>query len=663
MTSAQIIRVFDDAIRAAIPESSLTLSEWADTYRHLSPERSARPGKWRTDVVPHLRVPMNLVTRADVREFIFVKSSQVAGTDGIANNAVGFYIHIDPSPILYVAEDESKAKAWSQEYLAPMIRDTPVLSALVADAKSRDSGNTVGAKSFPGGHLAVGWATSPATGSSRPRRIVILDERDAFKPTPEGDYVTIVEARTKTFEDTYKLLKISSPRNRLPPPPGSPPDAPHLSPIEREYETADYKGQYFVPCPQCGDFQVLTWKDTKGDYNLRLDPTDPTKAFYVCVNGCVIEQEDKAEMLARGEWRFEDQAGNVYSETEIENLHMPIVAVRIWEAYSPFVSWGRLVNTFLRKKDNVEELKSFVNTSLAEGWEDSVTPAEIADLTDRREEYDLIVPMGVLLVTAGVDVQKDRLEVEITGWGMDEESWSIDYRVLEGDPSLWDVWLRLEEYLQQEFACEWGGTLRVAAAAIDTGGHHTHQVYRFCHKNRGRRYYAIKGANTPGHPLAPMKPSLKGRPPVPLYLIGTETAKDTLSNHLSLKEPGPGYCHFPQEREGEDGRIYYGEEHFKQLRSERAKLRGNVRVWEKIKQGIRNEALDTRVYSMAARAILKPNFIQLQKRFLRSLQAAQEETPAEDTQAPASSQPRRPPSFVNRFSPGRFSGGFAKNWR
>lgn len=643
MTSAAITSVFSEAISSAIPESSLSVSEWAATYRYLSAERSARPGRWRNELVPYLVEIMDCVGKPGVREIVLVASAQVGKTEA-ANNILGFFMHADPSPILYVAETEPKAEAWSKESLAPMIRDTPVLANLVSDARSRDSGNTIGDKSFPGGHLAIGHATSAATLSSRPRRVVILDERDAYKPTSEGDPAKLAEARTKTFDDAI-IFKPSTPRNRLEPEAGAAPDAPRYSPIEWEYENSD-KRRYFVPCPHCGEFQVLEWKRVTWD-----SEETALAAYYVCVSGCVIEHEHKTEMLARGEWR---------AEREFRGR----AGFHIWEGYSPFVTWGQMVVNFLEAKKSRETLKVFVNTSLAEGWEDTAEQATVDDLTARRESYELVVPLGVVLITAGVDVQGDRLECEIVGWGADEESWSIDYKVFEGDPAQPSIWLRLSEYLTQEFPCAWGGVMRVAAAAVDTGGHHTNEVYRFCARHRGRRFYAVKGANTPGKPLAPVKPTLQGREQVPLYTVGTEAAKDTLAAHLLAVSPGPGYCHFPTERvDPETGRTYYGDDYFKQLRSERPTLRAGHRVWQKIKQSLRNEALDCRVYAMAAKAILKPNMKALAARVMAAVAAvacSPAATPVEAQAEETTPQPERD-NFAQGFCPRR-GGGFVNNW-
>jgi phage terminase large subunit GpA-like protein len=662
MTCAAIIDAFSEAIAIAIPEAFLTVSLWAATYRYMSPERSARPGRWRNDLVPYLVEIMDSVTQPGVRETILVKSAQIAGTE-CANNIIGYFMHADPSPILYVCETEPKAEAWSKESLAPMIRDTPVLASIVSDARSRDSGNTIGEKSFPGGHLATGHATSAATLSSRPRRVVILDERDAYKPTSEGDPAKLAEKRTTTFPDAV-IFKPSTPRDRLENPVGSPPDAPRYSPIELEYENSD-KRRYFVPCPHCGEFQVLEWARVKWDSEATV-----LDAYYVCVSGCAIEHEHKSDMLARGKWRAEKPF------TGRAGFH-------IWEGYSPFVTWGEMAKNFLEAKKSKETLKVFVNTSLAEGWEEHTSQASVTDLEDRREAYGDQLPDGVLVLTAGCDVQGDRLEVEIVGWGLDEESWSIDYHVLPGDPSQKVVWAELKELLTREYeyevpilgADESGGlgdcaaahvhSMRVAAACIDSGGHNTDDVYKFCRKNAGRRWYAIKGANTPGKPLV-SKPTLQGRPPVKLYTVGTETAKDTLAAHLLVTEEGPGYCHFPTEFE-RGGFTYYGEKYFKQLRSEHVVIKYShgisTRRWEKIKPGARNEALDNRVYAMAARAILNPDFRRLMKR--RELAATGVRPQVMQVEpAPVTDEDAREPesrATRPRMRGGR-RGGFVNNW-
>lgn len=602
-------RVVAEAIVAAIPDTGLTASQWAAKHRRIS-ALSPMPGPWRNEVTPYLVEPMDCLGLPGVYEIIFVASAQIGKTE-FCNNGVGYFMHHEPSSILYVAETDKKAEAWSKEKLTPMIRATPVLRSLVRDRRERDSGNTIEGKSFPGGFLAIGYATSAETLSSRSSRVAFLDERDAYKRTKEGDPAALAEKRTITFKERRKVVKVSSPRDRLEPPQGAPPDAPKFSPIEWEYEQSD-KRKYWVPCPHCGEYQVLTWKNEAGDYCIKWDGDDVENAFYACqVSGCVIEHEHKADMLAAGEWRA-------------ENPFNGRAGFWIWEAYSPFVTWGQIAANFLRAKNDAEQLKVFVNTTLAQGWEEFQGGIEVTDLEERREPYIEFLPDGVLIITAATDVQHNRLEYEVVGWGQDFESWSLDYGVIPGDPSQAEVWEKLKVALTRGFEYEagLGGVeladdesgasavlqMRVMAACIDSGGHHSEDVYRFCRANAARRFYAVKGANVPGKPLV-SQPSLlrKAGGFVRLYTVGTETAKDTFVNRLAVKEAGPGFCHFPDEFE-RDGRIYYGEDYFKQLRSEHAVMkrtkRGTARVWEKIKASWRNEALDLRVYNMAALAIL-----------------------------------------------------------
>jgi phage terminase large subunit GpA-like protein len=675
MVSAKIINAFSEGIAAAIPQAELSISQWAATYRYIAPERSARPGRWRNEVVPYMVEVMDTVRQPGVRETVLVASAQV-GKSEVCNNIIGYFSHIEPCPILYLAEEQGKAEAWSKESFAPMVRDTPVLAALYGDPRTRDSGNTIEGKSFPGGHLAVAWATSPATLSSRPRRVVLMDERDAFKSTSEGDPAKLAEKRATTFADAV-IFKVSTPRNRLELKPGAPPDAPRYSPIEWEYEQSD-KRKYHVPCPHCGEYQTLKWRDEKG-YRVQWEGDDTSTAFYICDQGCVIEHEYKAEMLARGRWiaekPFTGRAG-------------------FWinELYSPFpnATWGHMARTFVEAQGNRDALQSFVNLSLGEGWADNTEQAEVADLEARREEFDpALLPEGVLLLTASVDTQGDRLEAEKVGWGLDEESWSIDYRVFVGDPSqmaVWDelaAWLTQEHFYETQVTLEDGSTvtvrqsLRVACACVDSGGHHAKEVHRFTHKHAGRRVYPVKGASTPGKPIV-SKPSMWGKPPVKLYLVGTDAAKDTLAARLLIAEHGPGFCHFPHEFERDD-RLHYDEKYFKQLRSERPitvyTKKGSTRSWQKIKKSARNEALDVRVYNMAALAILNPDFARIARR--RNAAAAQlarepgpEETETkeawapvgveeEHTSAPEEPEPEAPP---RRRKMRRGGSGWVNNW-
>lgn len=571
---AKLHHIFESGIKSALPERSLSISGWASQYRVV--QRSSRPGKWSNDVVPFLTEIMDATGDAGTRKIIYMKSSQVGGSELLVN-IIGYYIHIDPSYILYVAEKEDKARAWTNESFDTTVQATDVLKSIVR-LDPQDNNQRI--KRFRGGQLTIGWATSPAELSSRPVRILCFDEVDGYSVTREGDAVKIGEARTKTFSGTEKIILVSSPRDE------------ETSVIEREYNLGDQR-DFFVPCPHCDEFQTLKWA------NLRWDDS-PADAYYMCeACGVIIEHADKPEMLARGKWR----AAKPFTGT---------ASFRINELYSPFTDWGAMARDFVEAKLSPDTLRVFVNTRLGETWKQE-EKLEYADLQLSREGYQAEVPDGVMFVTAGVDVQGDRLEVYLAGWGRDWESWAIDYRVIEGSPAMSAVWDDLADYLLSVRTNAEGVEFPVAAACIDSGGHHTQDVYKFVHRYKGRRWFAVKGGSVPGKPIV-SSPSLVGsNPKVRLYTIGTDTAKDTIFAFLRNGERGtPGYTHFP-----DDDR--FGDSYLRGLCSEKKTVRFRLgqkyHVWEKITASARNEPLDTAVYALAAVHILRPNFKKLTKRW------------------------------------------------
>lgn len=614
-------KVISQALVEAIPGSGLSVSDWADTYRYLPPERSAKPGRWSTDFTPYLRDIMDAVTNPEVEKIVFMASSQI-GKTACVECILGYHIHREPCPILFVAENEGKGRAWIKESFEPTIRDTPVLSVLMDATSSRDRDQTIEMKKFPGGYIALAWATSDATLSSRPVKLLLLDEVDAYKAAKEGNPVDLAEARLRSYAGA-KMVMVSSPRFK------------DSSMIEAEYQSS-YAGKYFVPCPHCGEFQTLQWKDKEsGEYRIIFDTAAPKQAYYACVNGCIIQHHDKREMLDAGEWRFgvfesgKDKNGNeikVWRQTENGEGFNGTVGFWINELYSPFPrsTWGHVAERFLKAKNNPTSLQTFVNTTLAETWSPLEAEIELGTLPERLEHYNAEIPAGVLVLTAGVDVQGNRLEYEIVGWGLEKESWSITHGTIFGDPSKKDAWEELKLKLTEPFEDENGRTFLVKCAGVDSGGHHTEEVYEFCRRNAGRKFFAVKGANTYGKPII-SKPTPQGKPPVMLYTVGTETAKDTFSANLQKSEHGPGYCHFPNTTDDE-GNPIYDENYFRQLVSERPVtkyVRGvKQRIWEKIKQKERNEALDLRVYAMAALAILNPNFRKIAENLAAEMESA-----------------------------------------
>ena len=340
-------------------------------------------------------------------------------------------------------------------------------------------------------------------------------------------------------------------------------------------------------------------------------------------------------MLGNGEWR---------AETETKNM----AGFWINELYSPFTTWGEMAADFVSSKPFPEQLKVFINTRLAQTWENDGEKIDYADLSFHQEEYEAEIPAGVMLLTAGVDVQDDRLELEVVGWGQDFESWSIDYKIIYGNPANNDIWDELKSYLMREFTDAEENVYKIRATAIDSGGHHTQKVYDFVRANTGRKFFAIKGANISGKPIV-SRPNLVGKNRVRLFTVGTEAAKDMIFSNLKVEETGPGYCHFP---------ISYESNYFRQLCAEKKITKfvagKSKQIWVKVSANARNEALDCRVYAVAAVRILNPDF----KSYSPQRTKIKKEAEAE-VKSIIEPKPRRVGGFI---SGGRRS-GFATNWR
>lgn len=644
MISAAIQKAIHNGLQSAIPETALTVSKWAEKFRVVSAERVADPGLagfWRNERTPYLVDIMDAVNDPTINEIVFVKSAQVGGTEFI-NNVIGYFIHIDPATILYICETDLKATAWSIESFAPMIRDTPALANIFGIAKTREATNRIESKAFAGGHFALAWATSPATLSSRPVRILLRDETDAYESTKEGDPLDLSEARTKTAGTQRKVIDVSTPRNADP--------TDNLSQIERRYNNSTAE-KYFVPCPNCDEFQFLKWANVIWEEN-------PELAYYACEHcGEIIEESEKLEIISRGEWRSTnpEYSGNRRG---------------FWinELYSPFTTWGQMALAFLEAKNQPEKLKTFTNTRLAESWKIDGEKIDYADLKFNREDYSAEIPDGVIFLTAAVDVQGDRLECEVLGWGLDYENWSIDYRVFHGDPTDKDVWKELKEYLLKEWTNADEDIFKIKTTCIDSGGHHTQEVYKFCKDNARYKFFAIKGANTAGQPIV-SPPTRNNTLRVKLFKVGTEAAKDMffgwLKKQISEDEEidTSGFCHFPSDRED-----YY----FKMLCAEKRitkMVRGRATsYWVKVSENARNEALDVRVYNIAAMHILYPSKKSYPKTYLAKSRKLAKDNLAEKELDETKIEPK--PQLKQSARKGGFatngirrgSGGFAKRW-
>lgn len=569
--------VLNSTMQTFRPPPKLTVSEWADNYRKLSPESSAESGSWRTSRCEYQREIMDSFNSPGIERIVVMTSSQVGKTE-ILLNALGYYVDQDPSPVMVVQPNLTMGQAFSKDRLAAMIRDSDKLREVVSDAKSRDSGNTTMHKKFPGGHITISSSGSPAGLASRPIRVLFLDEIDRFEHNVkgEGSPISLATARTKTFFNR-KIFMCSTPTIK------------GISAIESAFEESDMR-YYNVPCPECDRYQVLKWK------NVVWDENKPESAVYACEEcGSLIEESSKQWMINNGKW----VATNALNKT---------AGFHISELYSVWSTWADMATNFLEAKKNPETLKTFLNTALGESWEEQGDSVEYEALLQRRLNYDhTAIPEEVLVIVAGVDTQKDRLEITITGFGRNYEAWVIDHRIFWGDPNAANCWADLDAYLKTRFKTESGRVMPISCACVDSGGHSTNAVYQFTKPRQARRIFAIKGLSVAGKPIA-NKPSYVGKNKAVLYGVGTDSAKEAIYARLTT-DIDQTTLHFPSDVD---------EEYFKQLTAEKrvAKfVRGRKSlVWKQIRP--RNEALDCLVYCFAAIYILNPNWDSIEQRTL-----------------------------------------------
>lgn len=577
-------------------------------------------------MAPYQAEPMEAVTDDSVQSVVLMWASQSGKTE-VINNALSYHFHLDPSPILCVQPTLEMAASWSTDRLAPMIRDTPVLCELFGDPKARDSSNTKLYKKFPGGFIAIAGANSPASLASRPIRVVVADEVDRFpaSASTEGDPISLAVKRSETFFNSVQILT-------------STPTLKHLSRIESEFELTDQR-KWFCPCPHCGEFETLKWSQVKWDKDAEGNHL-PETARMICEH-CDKEISDKQrqEMVAKGEWRptaeFKGKRG--YHLNGLVSLFPPKRGYenRLHQAVAQFLD---------AKHRGIESLKSWVNTFLAETFEPSGETVESSPLLARREPYAAEVPQDAVVLTAGIDCQQDRLEAEVVAWGKAEECWGIQSKIFYGQVTNPATWSELDEWLSKPWQHESGISLRIASAMIDTG-YQSKIVYDFCKDKETRRVFAAKGVGG-SRPIV-SRPSRGNSAKVPLFSIGTDSSKELLYSRLKISESGPGFCHFPIDPG-------YDSEYFDQLTAEKAitKVKNGVkqRIW--IKRRPRNEALDIRVYALAAFVNLNANLDQLAK----SLKAKS------INEGKPKVQPVKEPMQAMQKMPRR-SGGFVSGWK
>lgn len=579
-------RLFQKLIKAFDVPPSLTVSEWADAYRMLSPESSAEPGKWRTDRAPYQKEIMDALADDRCYKVVVMSSAQV-GKSEIILNSIGYYIDYDPAPMMYVLPTDSMAATFSKDRVSPMIRDTPTLKRKVEDTKSRNSGNTIFHKKFDGGHLTFIGANAPSQLASRPIRILFADEIDRFPASAgtEGDPLQLAIKRTTTFWNR-KIIEVSTPTIK------------GASKIEKEYESSSME-HLNVACPHCGEYQTYEWEQLKFDHESGTD--EFTLLGYKCRHCGVIEREVlwKKQPI---KWIAEHP-----ERKDVRGFHLNELA-------SPWKHWDEIVADFLEaKRQGKETLQAWHNTSLGLTWEED-GDLDIKDiLLKRREFYNCMVPKDALVLTCGVDVQDNRLEYEIVGWAQDKSSYGIKYGVLYGDPGKAEVWSMLDDVLFSNYKRSDGLEMQIMTTCIDSGGHHTEEVYQYCRKREMRRVWAIKGQGGSGISYI-QRPTKRNKSGAFLFMIGVDVGKDTMASRLKTNFVSEaGFCHFPMEADRG-----YDEQYFDGLTAEKRNIRtisGRVVInWVKKYEGIRNEPFDLRNYATAALEILNPNLSALHRR-------------------------------------------------
>ena len=571
--------------RGLKPDPDVWIDQWADEYMRIPRDTgAAEPGQYRTSRTPYAREPMRCLSPAHpCKRVITMVASQLMKTQ-IGLNWIGGLIHMAPSNILALLPSLGLAKRVSSR-INKTIKATPVLRKRVASTRSRDARNTMDTKEFEGGSLYVTTAGSAANLSELSARYIYGDEIDRWEVDvgEEGDPIELAETRGSTFGRNAKFYFSSSPTIK------------GASRISDLFESSDQR-YYHVPCPHCGHMQVLEWENL-------LYSADFSVVHYKCAASgldcdVLIEEHFKGQMLAQGEWRSQAQG-----DGETVGFHLNAL-------YSPpgWMDWRTLARQFekakkAQAKGDLEPMQVFYNTRLAKVWDSAQEQTKASVLIERarREGFSLgAMPAAVMMITGAVDVQADRLEFMAMGWGVGMERWVIDHRVIAGDPSDEHTWAVLDELLKERYRHPCGVGLGILAVAVDSGGHHTDEVYQFCRVRRWRNIFAIKGASKPGKPVIAQRPSMvdvtwKGqteRGGAELWFVGTDTAKDWIYNRYPF-ESGPGALHFAND---------LPDEFFAQCVAERkvAKyVRGHKRIeWIKGKAE-RNEALDLMVYCLA----------------------------------------------------------------
>lgn len=615
------------ALAAMKPPDDLTVTEWAEQKRYLSSESSAEPGLWRTSRTPYLREPMDAFTDPKVRRIVMVAASQV-GKSELENNIIGYIIDEDPGSILFVHPTTIDAKEYSKLRIAPMIRDCPTLKRKVSESKSRDSSNTILQKAYPGGILTLCGSTEAHALASKPIRYVVGDERDRWATSAgsEGDPWGLAMARQTTFYNA-KAVEVSTPTVK------------NASAIEASFAEGTME-RWKTKCPHCGGYHEIDFKDIRFDHEENeiagRKTYKVTKIWYVCP-GCACVSEELEMKRQPAHWEAENPAAYAHG---VRSFWLNAF-VSVW------ASWESIILKYLQALGSSRKLQVVYNTCFGWLWEDRGDLEDEDSLMARREVYPAELPDGVLVLTAGVDTQDDRMEYEIVGHGHFGETWGIEKGIVMGRPDDDATWAKLDEMVfDRVLRFEDGMGLRMSMSFVDEGGHFTQDVRLQCRARIGKKVFCIKGMPGPDKPFTapPKKQKIvvnqRAVGTCWQYQLGVDAGKQIIMDNLKVQQRGAKYCHFPK-------RDDYGSAYFTGLLSEHLVYKADKRQpwqWEKIPGHERNEPLDCRNYAMAAFKALPKNLDEMDRR----LRAARGEQATETVATPAAPAPKRTGKAVVR---------------
>ncbi|WP_409969604.1 phage terminase large subunit family protein [Bengtsoniella intestinalis] len=597
------------SIAGFIPPADLTVTEWAEQKRRLSSEASAEPGPWRTDRTPYLKEPMDSFTDPKVRRVVLVAASQVGKSEFI-NNCIGYVIDEDPGSILFIQPTNGDAKEYSKLRIAPMIRDCPTLRKKVSDPKSRDSGNTVMQKSYPGGILTMCGSTEAHALASKPIRYVFGDERDrwALSAGNEGDPWDLAQARQTTFFNA-KAVEVSTPTIK------------NASAIEASYAQGTME-RWKSKCPHCGGYHEINFEDIRYTSEKTIVSKKAVYAvkdiFYICPGcGAISSEGDMKNQPAK--WVAENPAAYAHG----------VRSFWLNAFVSAWATWESIILKYLYAIGKTKKLQVVYNTCFGKLWENRGDLEDEDSMLARREDYDAELPDGVLALTCGVDTQDNRLEYEVVGRGHFGENWGIQKGIIMGRPDADSTWLALDDVLTHTYTFADGLGLNISRTFVDEGGHFTQEVRLQCRAREAKKVFAIKGRGGPDVPFT--APPRKQKIVINdkflgfgwAYLLGVDSGKQMVMDNIRVQTPGSNYSHFPRNDS-------YGDAYFHGLLSEHLVYDTGKKqpwVWQIIPGHERNETLDCRVYANAAFASLGANLDAIDLRLKELRGQAQKPTP------------------------------------